>query len=240
MLLKNGYLREFLSDCAKNNYGRSQDNAEQSKTAIGSPWMTINMIFERNKVNGVTFSAAKKRKISVTHGKRIGEATEDDITFTKEDADGLLLPHNNALVISINILDFKIKRVLVDPGSTTNIIQWGVLKQAKLTANIIPVTKLLAGFNLTSIIIRGENLLPTHAEGVAKTTLFEVVDSDMGYNVILGRTWIHEMKDVTSTYHQLLKFLTPKGVKQIRGGQPTTRKMNAVTISSSKGKETSK
>ncbi|XP_009626212.1 uncharacterized protein [Nicotiana tomentosiformis] len=122
-LLKNGHLREFLSDRAKENYGRSRDNAEPSKMAAGSSWMTINMIFGGSEVNGVTFSPTKKTKISVTHGKRIREVLEDGITFTEGDADGLLLPHNDELIISLNVLDFKIKRGLVNPGSSANIIK---------------------------------------------------------------------------------------------------------------------
>ncbi|XP_019250960.1 PREDICTED: uncharacterized protein LOC109229866 [Nicotiana attenuata] len=192
------------------------------------------MIFRGNEINRVTFSAAKKTKVSITNSKRL---REDDITFTEEDADGLLLPHNDALVISLNVLDFKIKRVLVDPKSSANIIQWRVLEQTKLTRSIIPATKLLAGFNLASVTTRGEILLLTNTEGVMKTTLFEVVDGDMGYNIILGRPWLHEMKDVPSTYHQLLKFLTPEGIQQIRGDQPVAREMNAISVSSSKGKE---
>ncbi|XP_019233689.1 PREDICTED: uncharacterized protein LOC109214249, partial [Nicotiana attenuata] len=82
----------------------------------------------------------------------------------------------------------------MDPGSSANIIQWRVLEQAKLTGSIIPATKLLAGFNLASVTTRGEILLPTNAEGVMKTTLFEVVDGDMGYNIILRRPWLHEMR----------------------------------------------
>ncbi|XP_019234987.1 PREDICTED: uncharacterized protein LOC109215381 [Nicotiana attenuata] len=103
--------------------------------------------------------------------------------------------------------------------------------------SIIPTTKLLAGFNLTSITTRGEILLPTNAERVMKTTLFEVVDGDMGYNIILGRPWLHEMKAVPSTYHQLLKFPTPEGIKQIREDQPAAREMNTILVSNSKGKE---
>nr|XP_016459401.1 PREDICTED: uncharacterized protein LOC107782955 [Nicotiana tabacum] len=60
----------------------------------------------------------KKTKVSVTHSKKLREVAEDDITFTKEDADGLLLPHNDALVISLNVLDFKIKRILFDLESS--------------------------------------------------------------------------------------------------------------------------
>ncbi|XP_075101744.1 uncharacterized protein LOC142177176 [Nicotiana tabacum] len=217
VLLKNGHLREFLSDRAKSNYGKNRDVRELAKPVTGSPRLTINMIFGGDKVNGVTFSAVKKTKISVTHGRRIREASEDDeITFTKENANGLLLPHNDALVISLNVLGLKIKRVLVDPGSSANNIQWRYLEQSKLTKNIVPAIMLLAKFNLTSVMTRGEILLPIHAEGVKKTTLFEVVDGDMGYNVVLGRPWIHEMKVVPSTYHQLLMFPTPKGVIRLK------------------------
>nr|XP_009598223.1 uncharacterized protein LOC104094071 [Nicotiana tomentosiformis] len=195
------------------------------------------MIFWGNEINGVTFSTAKKTKVIVTHSKRLREVAEDDITYTEEDADELLLPHNDALVISLNVLNFKIKHVLVDPGSSANIIQWRVLEQAKLTRSIIPATKLLVGFNLASVTTRGEILLPTNAEGVMKTTLSEVVDGDMGYNIIMGRPWLHEMKAVPSTYHQLLKFLTPEGIRQIRGDQPATREMNVISFSNSKEKE---
>ncbi|XP_075077110.1 uncharacterized protein LOC107813568 [Nicotiana tabacum] len=173
--LKNGHLREFLRNRAKNNYGRTRDNAEPSK------------IFRGNEINGVTFSAAKKIKVSVIHSKRLREVTEDDFTFREEDTDGLLLPHNDALVISLNVLDFKIKRVLVDPRSSANIIQWRMLEQAKLTGSIILATKLLIGFNLASVTTQQETMLPTNAEEITNTTLFKEVDDGMGYNIIIGR-----------------------------------------------------
>ncbi|XP_075088365.1 uncharacterized protein LOC142170367 [Nicotiana tabacum] len=185
------------------------------------------MIFGGNEIKGVTF-LAKKTKILVTHSKRLQEVAEDDITFTKENADGLLLLHNDAFIISLNVLDFKMKRVLVDPWSSTNMIKWRVLEKSKLTRSIILATKILTDFDI---------LIPANAEGVMKTALFEVVDGDMGYNIILGRPWLHEMKVVPSTYHQLLKFLTPKGIKQIRGDQPVAREMNAILVSNNKGKE---
>nr|XP_016455166.1 PREDICTED: uncharacterized protein LOC107779289 [Nicotiana tabacum] len=122
-LLKNGHLREFLSDRAKNNFGRSRDNAEPLKIENDYPWLTINMIFRGNKINGVTFSVAKKTRISVTHNKRLQGVAKDDITFMEEDADELLLPHNDALVISLNVLDLKIKRVFIDLGSSRKNIQ---------------------------------------------------------------------------------------------------------------------
>lgn len=59
------------------------------------------------------------------------------------------------------------------------------MKQAKLTGNIILVTKLLAGSYLASLTTRWEIMLPTHAESVKNTTIFEVVDGDMGYSMII-------------------------------------------------------
>jgi len=125
----------------------------------------------------------------------------------------------------------------VTPGSSANFIQWRVLDQAKLSGNIIPITKLLAGFNLANVTTRGEILLLTDADGITKTTLLEVVDGDMGYNIILGTPWLHEMKFVPSTYHQLLKLLTHEGIKRIIGDQPAARAMNAISVSHRKGKE---
>lgn len=34
-----------------------------------------------------------------------------------------------------------------------------------------------------------------------------VVDNDSSYNAILGRPWIRQMDAVTSSLHQMLKFL---------------------------------
>lgn len=61
-------------------------------------------------MNEVTFSAARKTNILASHGKRTREESKDDeITFSEEDVDGLTLPYNDALVIYLNVLDFKIK-----------------------------------------------------------------------------------------------------------------------------------
>ncbi|XP_075107029.1 uncharacterized protein LOC142180011 [Nicotiana tabacum] len=155
--------------------------------------------------NGVTFSAAKKTKISVTHNKRLREVTEDDITFMEEDADGLVIPHNDALESQPTSSDGEC---------------WS---KKKLTGSIIPTTKLLVRFNLTNVTTQVEILLATNTKGLIKTNLLEVVDGDMGYNIILVRLWIHEMKVVPSTYHQLLKFPTPEGIKADKR-RPTSSK----------------
>ena len=50
------------------------------------------------------------------------------IGFIEEDARHLHHPHNNALVINIRVGDYNTHRVLVDNGSSTNILYYPVFQ----------------------------------------------------------------------------------------------------------------
>ncbi|XP_070020136.1 uncharacterized protein [Nicotiana sylvestris] len=99
---------------------------------------------------------------------------------------------------------------------------------------IIPKAHTLSGFDNSSVVTKGEVTLTTFAEGIAKDTKFQVVEMEMAYNMILGRSWIHEMDDVPSTLHQVIKFPSPWGICQIRGDQHTSRAINSVADTSTR------
>ena len=44
------------------------------------------------------------------------------ITFTDEDLKGLHFPHDDALAISAMITNFNVQRILIDNGSSTDIL----------------------------------------------------------------------------------------------------------------------
>ena len=48
--------------------------------------------------------------------------TEQDMCFNEVDARGVKQPHNDPLVIMLNIKGFNTKRILVDNGSSIDII----------------------------------------------------------------------------------------------------------------------
>ncbi len=65
----------------------------------------------------------------------------------------------------------------------------------------------------------GDITLSVYTGGVNLYLTFVVLDNLLAYKVILGWPWIHEMRVVPSTFHQVIKFPTKFGVKEIKGEQ---------------------
>ncbi|XP_070014882.1 uncharacterized protein [Nicotiana sylvestris] len=204
-----------------------------------SPKRTVNIISGGEEINSVTYTTAKKvSKVTVTHGKRVRHVLEEEsITFDDADIDGMLTPHNDALVISLLVHDTNVKQVLIDPGSSMNFILLRLLNKMQAEDKLVPKAHTLSGFDNSSIVTKGEVVLTTFAEGVVKDAKFQVVEMDMAYNMILGRPWIHEIDVVPSTLHQVIKFPSQWGICQIRGDQQTSRSINFVADSSPKNEE---
>jgi len=55
-----------------------------------------------------------------------------------------------------------------------------------------------------------------------------MVDVESPYNAILGRPWLHMMKVVPFTYHQLVQCPTLIGTTDIRGDQAMSRTIFAI------------
>ncbi|XP_060200590.1 uncharacterized protein LOC132628845 [Lycium barbarum] len=97
-----------------------------------------------------------------------------------------------------------------------------------LPDQIVPAVRVLNGFNMTCETTKGEITLSINTAGTTQQTKFYVIEGDMGYNGLLGRTWIHNMRAVLSTLHQALKFPTPQGIKIVHGEQQATKEMFAI------------
>ncbi|XP_060183252.1 uncharacterized protein LOC132613232 [Lycium barbarum] len=139
------------------------------------------------------------------------------ITFSAEDDTGVTLLHNDALVITVFIDCFQVKQVMVDPGSSANIMHLKVVEEMGLLEKLIPAVRTFAGFNMFSEITKGEIDLLMEAGGVIKEMKFYVIDGDIRYNAIFERPWLHDMKAVSSTLHLRLKFPTSEGIRKIQG-----------------------
>lgn len=72
------------------------------------------------------------------------------ISFTKEDARRLHHLYDDALAISLLILDFNTRRVLVDSGSSANILYHSVFQQMRINKErLLPLDTPLVEFGST-------------------------------------------------------------------------------------------
>ncbi|XP_060202189.1 uncharacterized protein LOC132630649 [Lycium barbarum] len=147
-------------------------------------------------------SMMKKTKFSITREKRTRDYVRDRfISFSDEDAEGIVQPHNDALVISVLINKTHVKRILIDPSSSANIIRWKVVKQLGLLDQIIPTARVLNRFNMACETTKGEITLPINVANIVQYTKFYVIDGEMRYNALLERPWLHIMRALPSTLH---------------------------------------
>ncbi|XP_022007254.2 uncharacterized protein LOC110906428 [Helianthus annuus] len=209
-LLSKGHLKELLG----RKKSRTQDPGNVLERANPPPAdaQMINFISRGSDICGTSFSAAKRHtnETKLENGDRpIRTSTLTDqkiISFDKDDNVNIQDPHHDGLVITLFIANHFVRRILIDGGSSVNIIQLNVLKKMNIPeSEIIPRSSVLVGFSGKTKNTLGDIKLPIYIEGVNSIKNFCVIDSLSCCNVILGRPWIHEIKVVPLTYHQCVK-----------------------------------
>ncbi|XP_021802672.1 uncharacterized protein LOC110746744, partial [Prunus avium] len=139
---------------------------------------------------------------------------EDDpvISFQKKDLISLDMPHNDALIISIQITQAMVDRIHTDKGSAANILQLAVIQQMGLEARINKSARSLTGFNGATTVTVGTIDLDVYSPPVISSQTFMVIDEVSPYNGILGRPWIGKINAITSATHQKIRYPIPGGV----------------------------
>ncbi|KAL2542498.1 Uncharacterized protein Adt_03476 [Abeliophyllum distichum] len=151
------------------------------------------------------------------------------ITFNDDDLEGVSLPHDDALVITGDIANFDVRRVLVDTGSAANVMSWEAFKGVKIpTDRLRSMNTPLQGFGGGTVIPEGIVDLPVvlgqHPYSVTLITPFLIVRTPMAYNSIYGRPIINSAGAIISTQHQCMKFPTGRGIGIISGDQLNSRR----------------
>ncbi|KFK28382.1 hypothetical protein AALP_AA8G507800 [Arabis alpina] len=150
--------------------------------------------------------------------------SSDPITFDEQDTEGLDQPHNDPLVINLTVYNFNVARVLINTGSSVDVIFKKTLERMKIDLSTIKgQPKPITGFSGEITMTMGMIRLPVQAGNIKKMVDFTVSDHPAVYNMIMGTPWLNQMRAVPSTYHLYLKFPTPIGVKMIWGNQKESR-----------------
>ncbi|XP_038716828.1 uncharacterized protein LOC120010181 [Tripterygium wilfordii] len=164
------------------------------------------------EIRGLSHTSDKKHEkeaanLGVKMARFVGTFTNQVMVFADDEATQLLHPHHDALVLTLQVANINLKRILIDNGSSTNVLFLAAYKEMGLDETLI-LRKLTAliGFNGEVSHSLGEVVLPIYAPGLNKQTRFSIVDSPSDYNAILGRPWLHAIRVVPSTYHQVLRY----------------------------------
>ena len=146
------------------------------------------------------------------------------LSFLDEDKVGTFQLHNEALVVTLQIWGYDVKRVLVDQGSGAEIMYPDLYKGLKLKPeDLVSYDSPLVGFDGKAVILRGQIRIPVQAGSKVVQVDFILVDAYFPYIAIMARLWLHAMEVVSSNL--LLKVKYPFGdqVEELIGSQDMAR-----------------
>ncbi|XP_028093100.1 uncharacterized protein LOC114293262 [Camellia sinensis] len=194
-------MRATPQEQAKPNGLSALDAVPQSVTNGIHDIIELARVYE---LRGMIKKAEHMRKVlSVQLAVKQGKIEENDVlAFSGKDLERIKTPHNDTLIVTFCVKDFDIKRILVDQGSSVEIMYYDAFKQMTLEdKDLAPITSPFIGFNSQLEWPIGKTMLPVKAGSVTKQVEFWVLKVPSTYNLILGRGWLHAMQAVASTYH---------------------------------------
>ncbi|XP_043809016.1 uncharacterized protein LOC122722391 [Manihot esculenta] len=240
-LIKRGHLKNFVK---KPEGQRPQPNpAAQTPRRTGANTVndgssgTINMIV--GGTGGRMSRRGKKRsregETSNAEVMQIVEHSSTTITFSSEDAQGVQMPHDDALVIEAVIHNYWVKKILVDDGSKVNLLPYRVFQQMGIPKEqLVRDQAPIKGIGGAPVTVEGKvKLALTLGEAPrARThyTVFLVAKLPLSYNAILGRPVLFDFEAVTSIRYLAMKFPTEAGVATVRGSQEEVRAVYLATV----------
>jgi len=138
------------------------------------------------------------------------------ITFTDDDFHGVDHQQDDPMVITVELENYAVKKVLIDQGSSIDILYWTTYQKLQLPPTaMVPYDEPIYGFSKEKVSTRGYiDLHIIFGEGTQTKTIhirFLVVDAPISYNVLLGRPSLNTLGVVVSTPHLAMKFPSPSG-----------------------------
>ncbi|PKA50167.1 hypothetical protein AXF42_Ash020112 [Apostasia shenzhenica] len=193
---------------------------------------TINAIFSVDR------ATAHRQVVEVDDISHLSSSSIP-LIFFHEDLPRLGNPHNDPIVVTARVADCNNRRVLLDSGSTANILFESALLQMGLKKmNLLHAGTILLGFSGERVQLLGFISLPVsfcddngHA---MRMVIFVVIRAKSGYNAILGRRTLNIYRMVISMPYFCAKFPTSSALspsEETSGRPPDVSKSQHSSLS---------
>jgi len=144
--------------------------------------------------------------------------TNNYLTFADEEIPVKGRGHNKALHMFVKCLDHIVAKVLVDNGSSLNIMPKATLDKLPFNASHLrPSSMVVRAFDGSRQDVRGEIDLPIQIGPHVCQITFQVMDLNPAYSCLLGRPWIHSVGVVPLMLHQKLKIVVERQLIIVSG-----------------------
>jgi hypothetical protein len=245
-LIQSGKLRGYTRDKRdeRPKASKKEEVAEEKRH-------TLNTISGGFAGGGESSSSRKKYVRQVMLCQEYEEHDQQrgpDISFSARDYQGVVPHDDDPMVITLQIFNWDVKRVLIDPGSSADILYYDTFDRMGLDPEQLqPFQGTLAGFTGEQVHVRGYiTLKTTFGSGAHAKTIrvrYLVINSPSSYNIIIGRPSFNLLGAFLSTKFLVMKYPLSDGkVGTIRGDQKIARECyhNSLRLQKAKKKPDNK
>ncbi|XP_014500381.1 uncharacterized protein LOC106761348 [Vigna radiata var. radiata] len=216
-LVQEGHLRQFVrrggtpggggNDVDRQKHNRKQeDRRSRSRSRDRTVRGVINNISGGFVGGGPTSSARKRHLRNLHHVNRAEIAWKlmPPITFSDDDFHVPDPDQDDLMVITVMIARYQVRKILVNQGSSANILYWKTFKKMDVPEEaIMPFREQIVGFTGERVDIKGYIDLQVSL-GLEKNSRelkvrFLFVEADTSYNVLLGRPCSNAFGAIVST-----------------------------------------
>ncbi|XP_058068509.1 uncharacterized protein LOC131217589 [Magnolia sinica] len=238
-LIREGHLGEHVDQ------GDNRAIAPEERLSENRPMEEIRTIVGGHKGGGDSNNAQK------THARNLSRPESEimvlarplkerklekyRVTFTEPDAWGIHHPYDDALVVIVTIANRKLFRVLVNTGSSADVLFTQAFNKMSIERSTLRLVRTpLIGFSGGQVLPEGIIQLPLIAGDAPNqaTTMvdFLIVNQSSVCNDIRDRPSLCLLRAVVSTYHLSMKFPTESGVGVIKGDQHDARRYYVIAL----------
>ncbi|RDX95815.1 hypothetical protein CR513_21598, partial [Mucuna pruriens] len=218
-IVTEGGAKEFLKVIRHSEY-EMLDQLHKTLACVSLLYMLINLEGHRNLLLKVLNDAHVAQDITPEkfEGTINNITTSRHLSFYEDEIPIEGRGHNQPLHIVVKCGNYMIVRVLIDNGSSLNVMPKVTLDKLYSTGSTFNISLVVVrAFDGSKQKVMGKITLPTHIGLTTFDITFQVMDIRPAYNCLLGRPWIHAAGEVPSSLHQKVKFVAHQQLASVMG-----------------------